>query len=70
MAPKDVEERGKGGGLRVFDAAVVVLVGVLGLFLAFAALDFIAGFLWGIVKLAIVVALIGGVLWLLVRRRR
>ena len=63
----DVEKR-KGGGLRLVDGVVLVAVGVVGVIVAFWLLGAVAGFLWGLVKLVIIVALVAGVLCLLLRR--
>ncbi len=65
---RDVEQR-KSGGLRVVDKAIMVAVGVVGVLIAFWALSALAGFLWGLVKVAVVVAVLGGLFWALVRRR-
>lgn len=63
-----VEER-KSSGLRPLHGLALVAVGVVGVLVAFWALSFIAGLVWGFVKAAIVVALVLGVLWLILRRR-
>jgi hypothetical protein len=55
-----------GGG----ELVALVVVGVFAVIVAFWLLSFIAGFVWAIVKLAIVVALVALVLRLLVGRRR
>ena len=47
----DVEKRG-GGSLRAVDGLVLVVVGVVGVVVAFWILGAIAGFLWGFVKIA------------------
>ncbi|HVX21590.1 MAG TPA: hypothetical protein VHB02_09600 [Acidimicrobiales bacterium] len=65
----DLEKRGS-GGLRVVDGLVLVAVGVVGVLIAFWALSFVAGILWGLVKIVILVAVVLGILWLLVGRRR
>lgn len=65
-----VEKRQGGGGLRVFDGLLLVAVGVVGVMVAFWILGAVAGFLWGLVKLAVIVAIVLGVLYLLVGRRR
>jgi len=66
---RDVEQR-KSGGLRVRDGAVLVVVGVVGVLVAFWALSAVAGFLWGLVKVVVVLAVLGAILWALVGRRR
>jgi len=65
----DVEKR-SGGGLRAVDGVVLIVVGVVGVIVAFWALSFVAGILWGLIKVVIVVAVVLGLLWLLVGRRR
>ncbi|MHB1583321.1 MAG: hypothetical protein ACYCU7_01675 [Acidimicrobiales bacterium] len=66
---RDVEQR-KSGGLRVRDGAVLVVVGVVGVLVAFWALSAVAGFVWGLVKVVAVLAVLGAILWALVGRRR
>ena len=63
-------EKGKDDGLRMRDGVVLVAVGVVGVLVAFWLLSVVAGFVWGLVKLVIIVALVAGVLSLLMRRRR
>jgi hypothetical protein len=65
----EVERKG-GSGLRALDGVAVVAIGVVGVLVAFWVLSAVAGFLWGVVKLVVVVAVVLGVLSLLVRRRR
>jgi hypothetical protein len=62
--------RGSKEGLRLFDLVILVAIGVVGVIIAFWALSFIAGLLFGLVKLAIVIVVIAAVLWLLIGRRR
>jgi hypothetical protein len=45
-------------------------VGVVGVILAFVVLSSIAGFIFEIVKIAVVVALVAGAFWLVSRFRR
>lgn len=67
----DVERRkSKSGAVRVVDGAIVLAVGVVGVLVAFWALSAVAGFVWGLVKVVVVLAVLGGLLWLLVSRRR
>lgn len=66
---RNVEQR-KSGGLRVRDGAVLVVVGVVGVLVAFWALSAVAGFVWGLVKVVVVLAVLGAILWALVGRRR
>jgi hypothetical protein len=66
---RDIEKR-KSGGLRVVDGVVLVAVGVVGVLIAFWVLSAVAGIVWGLVKIVILVAIVVGVLWLLLGRRR
>jgi hypothetical protein len=66
---RDVEPR-KGGGLSFGEGAVMVVVAVVGIIVAFAALSFIAGALWELIKIVVLVAIVGGVIWFLVGRRK
>ncbi|HEY5245300.1 MAG TPA: hypothetical protein VIJ60_06495 [Acidimicrobiales bacterium] len=65
----DIEKR-KSGGLRAVDGVVLVAVGVVGVIVAFWVLGAVAGILWGLIKIVILVAIVVGILWLLVGRRR
>jgi hypothetical protein len=56
-------------GLRAFDGVLIVGGGLIALFVAFEVLGFIAGVLWFLVKLIVVVALIGLVVKLVFSRR-
>jgi uncharacterized membrane protein SirB2 len=58
-----------GSGLSVFDGVLIVGGGLIALFVAFEVLGFVAGVLWFLVKLVVVVALIGLVAKLVFRRR-
>jgi len=51
-------------------AATVTVVGIIGIVVAFWVLSSIVGIVFFFVKLAVVVALIAGALWLLSRFRR
>ncbi len=62
--------KAKGSGLSVVDGALVVVAGVVGVVIAFAALHFVVGLVWELVKVAVIVGVVGGVLWALGRRRR
>jgi hypothetical protein len=59
-----------GSGLRISDVIVLVIVGVFAVVVAFWLLSFIAGFLFGILKLALIIVAIAAVLWFLIGRRR
>jgi len=66
---ESVEKR-RSGGLRVVDGVVLVVVGVIGVLVAFWILGAIAGFLWGLVKVVVLVAVVVGVVYLLLGRRK
>ena len=68
MSNKPVKS--KSSGLRVLDGALVVVVGVGGVGVAFAVLHFVVGFVWELVKIVLIVGVVGGLLWVLGRRRR
>jgi uncharacterized membrane protein YeaQ/YmgE (transglycosylase-associated protein family) len=59
----------KRSGLGMTKILLLVAVGVVGVLVAFWILSFIAGLIWGIVKIALLVAVIAAVLYLLVGRR-
>lgn len=63
-------ERHRRGGIRPFHVLGVTAVAVVGVVVAFWALSFVAGVIWALVKAAVVVAVVGGLLWLVARRRR
>jgi len=65
----DIEKR-RGSGLKVADGVLLVVAGVVAVVVAFAVLHFIAGVVWELVKVVVVVGLVGAVLWFLGRRRR
>ena len=60
----------KSSGLRALDGAAVVVAGVVGIVIAFAVLHFVVGIIWVLVKIVLIVAVVGGLLWALGRRRR
>jgi hypothetical protein len=62
--------RTKGSGLRVLDGALVVAGGVIAVVIGFAVLHFVAGIVWELVKIVVIVGVIGGLVWALGRRRR
>lgn len=62
-------ERRKSGGLRPLHTLAVVAAGVVGVLIAFWVLSSIAGIIWGIVKIAVIVAVVGGLVWLFMGRR-
>jgi hypothetical protein len=51
-------------------AVVMAGVTVVGVLVAFWILSSIAGIIWFFIKFAAVIAVVGGVFWLLARRRR
>jgi hypothetical protein len=55
--------------MSLFDGVLIVGGGLIALFVAFEVLGFIAGIIWFVIKLAIVVGLITLVARLLFRRR-
>ena len=59
----------KRSGLGMTKVLLLVAVGVVGVLVAFWILSFIAGLIWSLVKIALLVAVIAGVLYLLVGRR-
>ena len=61
------EER---SGLSPFDGVLIVGGGIIAVIVAFAVLSFVAGVIWFIVKLVVVVALVALVAKLLFGRRR
>ncbi len=64
------ETESRRGGFGVLDALLLVVGGVVAVVVAFAVLHFVAGLVWDLVKLAIVAAVVLGLLWLIVGRRR
>jgi hypothetical protein len=52
------------------DGLVLVAVGVVGVLVAFWVLSAVAGLIWAVVKFAVLIAVVAGILWLLFRRRR
>ena len=60
---------GEKKGLSLFDGVLIVGGGIIVLIVAFGVLHFIAGIVWFLVKLVIVVALIALVVRLVFRRR-
>jgi hypothetical protein len=64
-----MEEQQQRSGLSLFDGVLIVGGGLLALFVAFKVLGFVAGLIWFVIKLAIVVGLIILVARLVFRRR-
>ncbi|HUY65986.1 MAG TPA: hypothetical protein VMV06_04145 [Acidimicrobiales bacterium] len=63
-----MEQNGR-SGLSVFDGVLIVGGGIIAIFVAFAVLSFVAGIVWFVVKVAVVVALVALVAKLVFRRR-
>jgi len=63
-------EQHKRGGLRAVHTLGLIALGVVGVVVAFWALSFIVGIVWGIVKVAVILAVIGAILWFLLHRAR
>ncbi len=57
-------------GLSLFDGVLIVGGGIIAVIVAFAVLSFVAGVIWFIVKLVVVVALVALVAKLLFGRHR
>ena len=60
----------RSGRLRPVHTLAVVAVGVVGVLIAFWVLSSIAGLIWGLVKVVVIVAVLAGLVWLLAGRRR
>jgi hypothetical protein len=59
----------KRGGLRPLHTLALVGVGVVGILIAFWVLSSIAGLIWGLVKVVVILAVLGGLAWLFLGRR-
>jgi hypothetical protein len=57
-------------GLRPGHFLFVVAVAVVGVLVAFWVLSFLASFVWGLIKIAVLVALVAGVVWFILGRAR
>jgi len=62
-------EENERSGLSVFDGVLIVGGGIIAIVVAFAVLSFVAGIVWFVVKVAVVVALVALVAKLVFRRR-
>jgi len=62
-------EQNERSGLSVFDGVLIVGGGIIAIVVAFAVLSFVAGIVWFMVKVAVVVALVLVVAKLVFRRR-
>ena len=67
---KDVERRDSKTPMTFTHAVAMTAVAVVGIIVAFWILSSLAGIIFFFVKLAVVVALIAGVFWLIHRFRR
>ncbi len=67
---KEVRRRETKQPLTVRHSAAMLAVGVIGVLVAFVVLHAIAGIIFFFIKLAVVVALIGAVFYLIGRSRR
>ena len=65
----EIKPAGKNGGLRTRDGALVALAAVVAVVVAFAALHFVAGLIWSVVKVVVILAVVYGVFRLLAGRR-
>jgi hypothetical protein len=61
--------RHRSNRLRPVHTLAVVAVGVAGVLIAFWVLSSIAGLIWGLVKVVVIVAVLAGLVWLLLGRR-
>jgi uncharacterized protein (DUF983 family) len=66
---KDVQQR-KSGAIRPAHTLTLVVVGVIGVVVGFWVLSSIAGVLWGFVKVVVILAVLAGLAWMLLGRRR
>jgi ABC-type transport system involved in cytochrome c biogenesis permease subunit len=69
---KDVESRQRGGKtpMTFSHAVAMTAVGVVGILIAFWILSSVAGIILFFVKVAVIIAAIAGVFWLVSRLRR
>lgn len=56
--------------IRPLHALAVGAACVVAVLVGFWAISFLAGILWGVVKAVVIVGIVGGLVWLLARRRR
>ena len=67
---KDISRREDKSPVTLTHLAAMTAVGVVGVVVAFWVLSGIIGFIFTMVKIAVVIGLIGGVFWLVSRFRR
>ena len=60
----------KGSGIRLFEVALVAGAAVIAALVLFAVMSAIVGFIWEIVKIAVLVLVVIGVTKLVMSRRR
>jgi hypothetical protein len=70
IVSKEVSPRGTNTPVTKTHTLAMVVVGVVGVIIAFWVLSSIAGFVFEIVKIAVILALIVGVFWLVTRFRK
>lgn len=63
----DVEEKQRSW---LFDVVLLAIGGLVALWLAFSVLGWIAGLVWFAAKVVLFLAVVGGLLYVVVRRRR
>ncbi len=66
---RGVQQRSS-GSIRPLHTVTLVAVLVVGVLIGFWALHFIAGVIWLTVKLVVILAVVAGVAWLLLGRRK
>jgi hypothetical protein len=57
-------------GLKTFDLVLLIGGGIIAVLVAFALLHAVAGIIWFAIKFIFVIAVIGGLAWWLVGRRK
>ena len=67
---KDISRREDKSPVTLTHLAAMTAVGVVGVIVAFWVLSGIIGFIFTMVKIAVVIGLIGGVFWVVSRFRR
>lgn len=68
MSNKPVKRQSS--GLGVFEGVLLVAAGVIGVVIAFAALHFVVGVLWELIKVVVIIAVVGALFFALGRRKR
>ena len=70
VVSKDISRREDKSPVTLTHLAAMTAVGVVGVIVAFWVLSGIIGFIFTMVKIAVVIGLIGGVFWVVSRFRR